>query len=382
MHERYSYQDLQQLLGLPKRTPRFWITQELASPPELRVGRRKYFSHNQYQEFLALSRLLKEFHLSLGVVRTLKHLVMEELHYSDAAKSYPFSVLMRVMGEVAERDGTTIKYLLHHLINGGQYLDCCKAQGFYLFRDTAGVEVDAKDAMGSYCRLDDLVKHLQSHAYRTHGQTVMQSKVDVGFVKRFIKKEILPEPRYRSGNELLFSYHDRDTAKTWLDLFWALGRPQLSFLHRLKKAVQGDIVQAFPYPLHQHFSSAIDRYHTEAYMLHAVLKLVSGEVCVLNVLNHPDRGPSLAFVEHYIDGFYIISPNYLRVPSMPMMGAPLLIKTPLSELNPEQLKKAERLGLYSTEEVAVEAERRIKQHGEDVKFLRYKVLKNLKRRKR
>jgi DNA-binding transcriptional MerR regulator len=323
-HEKYSYLDISQELSLPKRTPRFWVTEGLMKKPEKREGRRKYFSEAQMKEAKALKRLLKDYHKSFEWVKELKQKILENWVLTPP-EDYPYTRLMSILDDIAWRDRVQVQYLLNRFMEGSQYINCPKIENIFPFHKKQCVDFD-------------WINH---------------------------------------------AYGDAKIAKTWEELSYKLGEPTFSLFRKLREVVDLNISKVFPFspPLPKKATPS-DRMAMKKLIFHTILSRISDEVSTLNVLYYPDRSKSLAFVEQYIEGLYLILPYYLRNPFMPFMGWPLVIKIPLAELTPRQLKKSESLGVYTDKEVAKEAERRIKQHGEDVKFLRYKVVKNLRRRKK
>lgn len=322
-HKKYSYLDISLELSLPKRTPRFWVTENLMKKPEKREGRRKYFSEAQMKEARALKRLLKDYHKSFEWVKELKQKIFENWGFTPQ-EDYPYSRLMSVLDDIAWRDRVQVQYLLNRFMEGSQYINCPKIENIYAFHK-------------KQCADFDWINH---------------------------------------------AYGDAKIAKTWEELSYKLGEPPFSLFRKLREVIDLNISKVFPFspPLPKK-ATPNDRMMMKKEAFHTILSCISDEISSLSVLYYPDRSKTLSFVEQYIEGLYLVL-NYLKNPLMPSWGWPLIIKIPLAELDPRQLKKAESLGVYTDKEVAMEAERRIRQHGEDVKFLRYKVLKNIKRRKK
>ena len=322
-HEKYSYLDISRELKLPKRTPRFWVTEGLMKKPEKREGRRKYFSEAQIKEAKTLKRLLKDYHKSFEWVKELKQKIFENWEFTPQ-EDYPYTRLMTIIDDIAWRDRVQVQYLLNRFMEGSQYINCPKIENIYPFHK----------------------KQYSDFDWTNH------------------------------------AYGDVRIAKMWKELSYKLGEPNFSLFRKLREVIDLNISKVFPFspPLPKKATPS-DRMAMKKEIFHTILSCINDEVSTLNVLYYPDRSKSLAFVEQYIKGLYLVL-NYLKNPLMPSWGWPLIIKTPLAELTPCQLKKAESLSVYTSEEVEMEAERRIKQHGEDVKFLRYKVLKNLRRRKK
>jgi len=384
--KRYSYSGLAEILDSPKRTPRYWVTEGLMPQPEIRDGRRKYFSEKQVEEAKALKRLVKDLRQSFDRVKKLKSMVIGNLGHMGHAEDYPFSLLMGVLDGISERDDVRVEYLLDRMIEGSEYIDPRIAGGCYIFQENVFIDVDAKYIRDGFLGtrafpLDDLEEYFQRPTHYRHDNTPKQNKRNADFVRKLVNESILYPPRYRSKGDLFLLREDIKLAETWKGLFKKLGEPPFTLLHELKQAIERNIMEILPYPPPKN-TELMDRSIWEITAVNAILNHISDEISALNLLYYPDQSKGLTFIDQYIEGFYFIFPYYSQLPNAPFMGKPLLVKTPITELSPQLLRKAEALSLYTTEEVANEAERRIKQYGEDVKSLRYKVLKNLRRRKK
>lgn len=410
---KYSYSDVARGLDLPERTIRHWVTEGLIRYPELSKGRLKYFSEDQAKEISALKRLLKDFGLSFDDVRSLKDRVCTDIDHLTSAKKYPLSILISAIDNAPHKEPEKVKKILNDLVwgllrlkakkSGGfwivdtaKFLNSYEEEGFSIFRNVGHIDTRS-NMIGTFYRLSELEKYFQRKYDRFKkglsgvDNSSERVKKEADLIRGLIKAEVMYQPHYKYRGEFYLTPDDIKLSESWSVLFSDLKQRDFSLLLKLKKTIEKNIIERFPYALYQEpFWSAgtekeilMARFNMETEVVEKVLGRIILEINLLNDEFYPDRNPSLAFIEHYIEGFYFVFPDYLRIHSSNemLLKYPILVKTPIHELNSMQLKNSEKLGLYSSVEVAEETERRIKQHGEDVKFLRYKVLKNLRRRK-
>ncbi len=381
-----SHSDISKLLGESERTCRYWRSLGLVGPPEIKQGRKRLFSEKQVEEYKAIQRLTKKHGVSIDELKALKASIGAVYGHMEDAGEYPFSTLVEVLDRVSKRDFVNPRDLVQRMVKGSQFLHPPKAEVPLIFRNGEIFELDPEDssshslASGSFT-WDRMEEFFQGPTQYRHDNTPKRNKRKADFIRKLVDEGILYPPRYRSEEHLCYSVNDYALGDAWKRLINRLGEVQPRLLIQLKKAIERDMSKTLPYPPVSG-AKPLDKSLMNVDVFKTVLEHISDEISTLNLLNYPDRDESMSFVHKYIEGFYFVIPSYPSSPVSYFRGRPQLAKTPITELNPQQLRKAEELEVYTAGEVEAEAERRIEQCREDIKFLRYRLLKNLKRRKK
>lgn len=399
---KYTYKDVSSAINVPVRTIQHWITEGMLSSPEISEGRYKFFSNNQVEEIKILKGLLKNHGYSTAKVKSIRSKVLEEIGGSGVSK-YPLSALTNIVAgifvdhpsdEVDDFIRTYLSNFFQLKINtqgtiyfSRDYIFENPFTEYRYFKNMEVVELYKEQFEGSsydFIRADGLERYFQeeyellssiptNNKNEDRGLTIPKKSVEE--FNSLIKQRLLYNAPFKYNGDFYISQIEIELAEEWRSLIYQAGNPSFFILRDLKKTIEQDIINNFPYALicdsQISFSDLpqIKQLETEVNLV---------KQAIVSVLKKVYEGTG-NFIELYVEGFYHIRPAFCKDCGK---VEPAFEKTLLNQLNPSQLVKAEKLGIYSTEEIIEESERRLKQSKEDIKFLRYRILKNLKRRKK
>lgn len=399
---KYTYKDVSSVINVPVRTIQHWITESMLCKPEISEGRYKFFSNSQVKEIKTLKGFLKTLGYSTATIKSIRSKVLDEIGACGVSK-YPLSALTSIVAgifgdhpsdEIDVFIRTYLKDFFQLKINDQGMIypsrDDIFENPFTEYRYFKNMEVFELDKeqfeenRGDLIRADGLERYFQEeYDYLSNILTnnknkergLITPKKSVEEFNSLIKQRLLYNAPFKHNGAFYISQIEIELAEKWQSLIYQAENPSFFILRNLKKTIEQDIIDNFPYALI--YDSQIALSDTpQVKQLEIEVNLV--KQAIVSVLKKLYEGTG-NFIELYVEGFFHIRPAFCKDCRK---VEPVFEKTLLNQLNPSQLVKAEKLGIYSTAEIIEESERRLKQSKEDIKFLRYRILRNLKRRKK
>lgn len=379
--DRFTYKQASDLLELPERTIRYWITEGLIPPPHLSEGKRKYFTRNQIEDMEALKWFLKDNGQTIADIRAVRKIVIDNLEGCEAA-GHPLRQLKEaIFGGVCAYTKELLKFLIDDFLKRKLWFEVSSDgramlrgdflrfksdfQGYRYGQKLEVVEIPEdyfEENRCDFVRFDELGTDHESEA-----------KNDVGRTEVLIREGLLDPPHYRRQGVLYLLADEFGLADSWKSLAHQAG---FETLRDLRAYIEADIHRQFPYDLTaSSYRSLCPSMLPEIRQFYMEIDLVKRVLDALIKYRIQDNRA----IELYLNGLLSI---HHKACSTCLSFEVFLAKTSLSDLAAAQLKSAEKFGLYNAKEVGTEADWRINQNRKEIDFLRYRVLKNLSRRKK
>ena len=398
---KYTYSEVSKIIGATERTVRHWITEGLIDKPEVIDGRNKFFSEDQLQEILALHWLLKTKKQSIKDVSNFRQMIIDS---SETTPKYPLSIIKKTffIGVLPESH-EDVKQVIHYFIEKkivigetkyGQMVISPKAPVFqnsnnnYRYFDTPSsneiteeyFEANRKVFVGE----DELITHFEEE-YNEHreinsymGKNYENSPTPedrLTMHKSLISEGLINSPQLIHDNRKYFHKIEFECAEIWESFYNDYEKDEREKLRQLRKEIESNIIEFFPYGIlfSMHCSikepPQITQIYLETFIKCRILQAISMEY----------NAQGSKFIDLYIMRFYYAYPEFCNYCKS---WKPEIKKRQLKEIGSAVLNYADKFGIYSNEEIIREAEQRIDNNREEIRTLRYQVLKNIKRRKK
>lgn len=396
---RFTYHTAADSLDLPERTIRFWVTEGLIIKPLLSDGRRKFFTKSQYEELDAIKWFLKNHKQTIADLQAVRKIIIDKLGDCDAAKLPLQKLKNSILGGVCAFTPALLKSVIDDFLKGKYWLEAFSDGNVLLrgdfsrFKDDFqeyryGQKLEAveipegyfEENEGVFIRFDELDKHFLSeyellNDYKPGSIADPESKAkeDATGIEAMIREGLLDPPHYQRQGLLFMLSDELELAGRWSNL---IHQADFKTLRNLREAIETDIQRQFPYDLtssgyRPFYSCMLPEIRQFCMEINLVKKIL--DALIKNCIQDS------CTIELYMNGLLSV---HHKTCSTCLSFEVYLAKTSLSDLEPEQLRNAEKIGLYDAEAVGMEAESRINQNRKEIDFLRYKVLKNLNRRKK